>query len=93
MDSGYRITMKQAEEEMACYRKVFSIVRLLDEEALQNLANERKEEEAENSSDEDENILKGHMCQGCVAMEAFSQKKELSCRLQGTKRGLSTIYT
>lgn len=42
MDSDYKITMEQAETEMACYRKIFSEVRLLDKEALESLKKERE---------------------------------------------------
>ncbi|MGO5543147.1 GTP cyclohydrolase IIa [Blautia sp. HCP3S3_H10_1] len=76
MDSDYKITMQQAEEEMACYRKVFSIVRLLDHEELLRLEAERKAA-AENSSKE-ECVKFGHQCSGCAAMDAFFQKTELS---------------
>ena len=39
------MTMQQAEEEMLYFRKVFDIVRLLDEEALLKLQQERIEAE------------------------------------------------
>ena len=40
MVSDYKITMEQAETEMACYRKVFDDVRLYDEAAVDALKKE-----------------------------------------------------
>lgn len=40
MDSDYKITMEQAETEMACYRKVFDDVWLYDEAAVDALKKE-----------------------------------------------------
>ena len=78
MGSDYKITMVQAEEEMACYRKVFSIVRLLDQENLEQLKAERLKAAAQAKESGGENTCMEHFCQGCVAMDAFFQKKELS---------------
>ena len=75
MDSDYKITMEQAETEMACYRKIFSEVRLLDKEARESQKKER-----ESTSDNIGNDVQqlAHQCSGCVAMDALMGKKELS---------------
>ena len=72
-----KMTMQQAEAEMECFRKIFDIVRLLDEAALQKLKEER-EQGLEEIWDTKEEGHSGHICNGCVAMDVFYGKKELS---------------
>ena len=71
------MTMQQAEEEMLYFRKVFDIVRLLDEEALLKLQQERIEAE-ERFDKEPEMDVNAHFCKSCVAMVAFREKREVS---------------
>ena len=74
MVSDYKITMEQAKTEMVCYRKIFSNVRLLDQEALETLKKER-ESGLENCAS---GLCFEHRCAECVALEAFCKKEELS---------------
>lgn len=71
------MTMQQAEEEMLYFRKIFDIVRLLDEEALLKLQQERIEAE-ERFDKEPEMDVNAHFCKSCVAMVAFREKREAS---------------
>lgn len=71
------MTMQQAEEEMMYFRRIFDIVRLLDEEALLKLQQERIEAE-ERFDKEPEMDVNAHFCKGCVAMVAFREKREVS---------------
>ena len=77
MKAENKMTMQQAKDEMECFRKIFDIVRLLDEDALQKLKEEREQgvEEIWNTKEEKRT---GYICSGCVAMDAFYEKKELS---------------
>ena len=69
MVSDYKITMGQAETEMACYRKVFDDVRLYDEAAVDALKKEDDCGEEQHPT---------HQCMGHVAVDAFYKKEELS---------------
>ena len=69
MDSDYKITMEQAETEMACYRKVFDDVWLYDEAAVDALKKEDDCGEEQHPT---------HQCMGHVAVDAFYKKEELS---------------
>ena len=77
MMSEKKMTMQQIEEEMAYFRKIFDIVRLLDEEALFKLQQGRKEDE-EAFAKEHAVGANVHFCKGCVAMVAFQEKREVS---------------
>ncbi len=66
-----QITMEQAEEEMACYRKIYDIVRLLDREILE------KEPCAPPWKDE-------HPCIRCISREALMDRCQKS-KLETTK--------
>lgn len=77
MKSENKMTMQQAEKEMECFRRIFDEVRLLDEDTLWQLKEER-EKDARDFWHDTAAEESGHICNGCVAMEAFSGKKELS---------------
>ena len=72
-----KMTMQQAEIEVKCYQKIFDSVRLLDEPALKKLKMERGCN-GKIPAIIDENLKIEHWCEGCVALNAFTDKKELS---------------
>lgn len=72
-----KMTMQQAEIEVKCYQKIFDSVRLLDEPALKKLKMERGCN-GKIPAIIDENWKIEHWCEGCVALNAFTDKKELS---------------
>ena len=72
-----KMTMQQAEIEVKCYQKIFDSVRLLDEQALKKLKMERGCN-GKIPAIIDENWKIEHWCEGCVALNAFTDKKELS---------------
>lgn len=77
MKSENKMTMQQAEIEVKCYQKIFDSVRLLDVPALKKLKMER-ECNGKIPSIIDENWKIEHWCEGCVVLNAFIEKKELS---------------
>lgn len=77
MGPDYKITMEQAEAEMTCYRKVFNIVRLLDQQALEQLMAEREDTDHDVTST-DARWKSQHKCEGCVAMDALKARNESS---------------
>ena len=68
MVSDYKITMGQAETEMACYRKVFDDVRLYDEAAVDALKKEDDCGEEQHPT---------HQCMGNLDVDSFYKKEEL----------------
>lgn len=68
MVSDYKITMEQAETEMACYRKVFDDVWLYDEAAVDALKKEDDCGEEQHPT---------HQCMGPCGRGCFLQKRRV----------------
>lgn len=76
MSADYKMTRRQAEQEMECFRKVFPVVRLIDSQTLLR----RDEGEAE-----DEQSIeclcysfwkKEHPCANCTSLKALREKNQ-----------------
>lgn len=73
MSSDYSMTMQQAQAEMELYKKVFTVVRLLDKKAL------RLEENEEPATGENfcqcyDFWMKKKPCNNCISVRAFEEK-------------------
>ena len=86
MDSDVKITMQQDENEMSIYRRISSIVQLLDKELMK-----LETEQRENGNKLLEEAFKAeHQCEGCEALDAFFKKdrEKLISSLTGYKERL-----
>lgn len=77
METQSSVTRAQAEEEMELFRKVFTVVRLLDGETLEQMHARCKA----NSKNKDEKACyeiwnKDHPCENCTSLQALREKTQ-----------------
>ena len=73
MSSDYSMTMQQAQAEIELYKKVFTVVRLLDKRALRLEENENSDGKMELCHCYDF-WMKKKPCTNCIAVRAFEEK-------------------
>ena len=78
MESANGITRQQAEDEMQLFKKVFTVVRLLDEEHLEQMHKRCKLDckDEKEKSECYEIWNKDHPCENCTSLQALYQRTQ-----------------
>ena len=74
----YNMTREQAEEEMRQFRKVFSVVRIVNPETLHLLEDGRAKEYDVSPCKCYDFWKRGEACRNCVSLRAFQDKNQYS---------------